>query len=79
MYGNEDDYDDDGLVFEDPSNYDSQEEEEEEDYSVLSLSEIHGEMNSIVIHVSLVVGLEHSQTRVLLNYFQWNQDKLFEK
>ncbi|ESO01657.1 hypothetical protein HELRODRAFT_100509 [Helobdella robusta] len=82
--GEEDEDDDDGFdahhIETKPLGKDG-EDEDEEDYlhEVLSPDEVVKHMNDCIKEVNVILQLPTTITRILLNHFKWDRDKLMER
>ena len=49
------------------------------DYKVLAPGDVIEEMDASIKEVNAVIQLPATTTRILLNHFDWNQEKLLER
>jgi ariadne-1 len=69
-----------GVMQMDPGNGPGRSAEIDEEYQfeVLSTEQILTHMNKCIDEVNNVVQLRTTDTRILLNYFKWDKEKLYE-
>lgn len=68
-----------GVDADDSSNTNLPPFEEEYQYEVLATEQIVQHMNDCIREVNTVVQIPSTTTRILLNYFKWDKEKLMER